>query len=91
MFPRLNGGEHNHATTLQLPGPGTTGNPRLTNTQNFLSWWRSKPPRVRLFNTLATAQTYEEWEEAAFQLDELLGGDLWYELGWPRRHHSVLS
>jgi hypothetical protein len=33
-----------------------------------------------LFHTLATAQTYEEWEEAAFELDELLSKDLWYVL-----------
>ncbi|KAJ5151836.1 hypothetical protein N7492_010131 [Penicillium capsulatum] len=45
--------------------------------QKLLSWWRSKSPRSRLFDALATAQTYEEWEEAAFQLDELLSTDLW--------------
>lgn len=27
---------------------------------------------------LATADTFEDWEEAAFQLDELLSTDLWY-------------
>ncbi|KAJ5086352.1 hypothetical protein NUU61_007659 [Penicillium alfredii] len=41
------------------------------------SWWRSKSPRDRLFHTLETAQTYVEWEEAAFELDELLSKDLW--------------
>ncbi|KAJ5855787.1 Acyl transferase/acyl hydrolase/lysophospholipase [Penicillium soppii] len=43
----------------------------------LLSWWHSKSPRDRLFHTLANAQSYEEWEEAAFELDELLSKDLW--------------
>jgi hypothetical protein len=30
---------------------------------------------------LRDAKSYEEWEEAAFQLDVLLGNDLWYGLG----------
>ena len=30
------------------------------------------------FEILRDAKTYEEWEEAAFQLDVLLGNDLWY-------------
>lgn len=37
---------------------------------------RKKP--VRLWSDLLRdAHTYEEWEEAAFQLDVLLGNDLW--------------
>ncbi|OJJ38606.1 hypothetical protein ASPWEDRAFT_36294 [Aspergillus wentii DTO 134E9] len=43
----------------------------------LLSWWRSKSPRDRLLHCLAIAQTYEEWEDAAFDLDELLSTDLW--------------
>ncbi|KAJ6089376.1 hypothetical protein N7467_004592 [Penicillium canescens] len=43
----------------------------------LLSWLHSKSPRDRLFHTLANAQSYEEWEEAAFELDELLSKDLW--------------
>ncbi|KKK14480.1 putative Patatin-like serine hydrolase [Aspergillus ochraceoroseus] len=45
--------------------------------QRLLSWWRSKSPRNRLRHCLATATAYEEWEEAAFALDELLSLDLW--------------
>ncbi|KAF7720083.1 Uncharacterized protein PECH_008043 [Penicillium ucsense] len=41
------------------------------------SWWRSKSPKKRLVHALATAQTYEQWEEAAFELDELLSKDIW--------------
>ncbi|RFU36039.1 hypothetical protein B7463_g350, partial [Scytalidium lignicola] len=37
---------------------------------------RKKPARVWL-DILRDAKTYEEWEEAAFQLDVLLGNDLW--------------
>ncbi|KAL1999032.1 hypothetical protein VTN02DRAFT_5160 [Thermoascus thermophilus] len=45
--------------------------------RRLLSWWRSKSPRANLLNRLATAKTFEEWEEAAFQLDELMSTDLW--------------
>ncbi|KAJ5587905.1 uncharacterized protein N7459_003670 [Penicillium hispanicum] len=44
---------------------------------HVLSWWRSKSPRAQLFHTLTTAQSYPEWEQAAFELDELLSKDLW--------------
>lgn len=37
-------------------------------------------PKTRLLHTLATAQSYEQWEEAAFELDELLSKDLWYSV-----------
>ncbi|KAJ5432497.1 uncharacterized protein N7458_011653 [Penicillium daleae] len=45
--------------------------------QKLFSWWKSKSPKTRLLHTLATAQSYERWEEAAFELDELLSKDLW--------------
>jgi len=38
---------------------------------------RKKPVDI-WYDILKNAQTYEEWEEAAFQLDVLLGNDLWY-------------
>lgn len=37
-----------------------------------------KRPTDVWVNILQNAQSYEEWEEAAFQLDVLLGNDLWY-------------
>jgi hypothetical protein len=37
----------------------------------------------RLFHTLANAQSYEEWEEAAFELDELQSKDIWYGIEPP--------
>ena len=45
--------------------------------QRLISWWKSKTPRKQLQHALATAVTFEEWEEAAFELDELLSMDLW--------------
>ncbi|KAH1486669.1 hypothetical protein LV164_001245 [Aspergillus fumigatus] len=44
--------------------------------QRLLAWWFSKSPKTRLRYRLATAQTFEEWEEAAFELDELRSADL---------------
>lgn len=41
------------------------------------SWWSQKKPRDVLFETLAASNLYEEYEAAAFQLDEVLGYDLW--------------
>jgi hypothetical protein len=38
---------------------------------------RKKPAEV-WYEALKEAMTYEEWEEAAFQLDAILGNDLWY-------------
>ncbi|KAI4162045.1 MAG: hypothetical protein LQ342_004357 [Letrouitia transgressa] len=40
-------------------------------------WWKRKPSKRALLENLADAQSYEEWEEAALQLDELLQADLW--------------
>jgi hypothetical protein len=39
-----------------------------------------KKPRDVLLDNLAQARSYEDWEEAAFKLDELFGSDLWYDL-----------
>ncbi|KAF7884417.1 uncharacterized protein EAF02_004753 [Botrytis sinoallii] len=45
--------------------------------RRFIQWMTRKKP-VRLWSDLLKdAHTYEEWEEAAFQLDVLLGNDLW--------------
>ena len=47
------------------------------STQKAYGWWTKKQPQNALLEALACAQSYEEWEEAAFQLDELLHTDLW--------------
>lgn len=41
-------------------------------------WLRSRSPKDQLSYALARADTFEEWEENAFRLDELLSADLWY-------------
>lgn len=46
--------------------------------QRLGNWWASKKPVDVWFEILRNAKTYEEWEEAAFQLDVLLGNDLWF-------------
>jgi hypothetical protein len=46
-------------------------------TQRFVRWLTKKKPVEVWFDILRDAKTYEEWEEAAFQLDVLLGNDLW--------------
>ena len=46
--------------------------------QKFLRWLTRKKPAWVWFDVLRDAKTYDEWEEAAFQLDVLLGNDLWY-------------
>jgi len=38
---------------------------------------RSPSPRTIYTRALANARSYEEWEAAAFQLDTVLGNDLW--------------
>ena len=45
--------------------------------QKAYSWWQQKKPLNALLDTLTNSQSYEEWEDAAFQLDELLQTDLW--------------
>jgi len=49
----------------------------LTFLQSFFRWLTRKKPVEIWFEILKNAKTYEEWEEAAFQLDGLLGNDLW--------------
>jgi TAG lipase/lysophosphatidylethanolamine acyltransferase len=50
----------------------------LTGFQRFYRWLTHKSPVEVWFEILRGSKTYEEWEEAAFQLDTLLGNDLWY-------------
>ena len=45
--------------------------------QRAYKWWTKKPSQKALIEALADARSYEEWEEIALQLDELLHTDLW--------------
>ncbi|KAI9893516.1 MAG: hypothetical protein M1814_006312 [Vezdaea aestivalis] len=40
-------------------------------------WWYTKAPREAWLDVLHNARTFEEWDEAAFQLDTAIGNDLW--------------
>ena len=48
-----------------------------------MSAYRRKRPKEVLLDEMARAETFEEWDEAAFRLDELLGNDLWYAFPHP--------
>ena len=45
--------------------------------QKAYNWWTRKKPDRALRDTLVDAQSYEEWEETAYRLDEHLHIDLW--------------
>jgi TAG lipase/lysophosphatidylethanolamine acyltransferase len=46
--------------------------------QRLYAWWTKKSTKDVLLESVAEARVFEEWEGAAFQLDEVLGHDLWY-------------
>ena len=46
--------------------------------QRLYNWWTQRSPKDVLLEALGEARIFEEWEAAAFQLDEILGFDLWY-------------
>ncbi|KAI9827482.1 MAG: hypothetical protein M1832_004832 [Thelocarpon impressellum] len=50
---------------------------RTATLQRIFSWWNRKKPRDVWLQRLAEAETYEEYEDAALQLDAVLGNDLW--------------
>lgn len=50
----------------------------LTILQKLFSWYTKQKPVELWLDLLRNAQTFEEWEEAALHLDNLLGLDLWY-------------
>ncbi|KAK8196785.1 triacylglycerol lipase [Zalaria obscura] len=41
------------------------------------AWWTRQSPKDLLYETLSEARNFEEWEAAAYQLDEVLGNELW--------------
>lgn len=55
----------------------STDDTMLTIAQRLHRWWTQKSPRDALLEALGDARQFEEWEAAAFQLDEVLGYDLW--------------
>ncbi|KAJ3498999.1 hypothetical protein NLG97_g687 [Lecanicillium saksenae] len=49
----------------------------LTPVQKLFGWYTSKNPVDLWLELLRKAETFEDWEEAALHLDNLLGLDLW--------------
>lgn len=45
--------------------------------QKLRSWYTRKSPVELWLDLLRTAEAFEDWEEAALHLDNLLGLDLW--------------
>ncbi|KAJ4296788.1 triacylglycerol lipase [Kalmusia sp. IMI 367209] len=67
-----------HLPSLRQIGALEYGETMLTEvSKKLFSWWTQKKPRDVLLETLAASNLYEEYEAAAFQLDEVLGYDLW--------------
>ncbi|KAL4877207.1 hypothetical protein BJY04DRAFT_198774 [Aspergillus karnatakaensis] len=58
--------------------------------ERLFSWWRSKSPRTRLRHNLRIATNYEDWEDSAFELDELLSLDLWRQNPTSKHYDSRL-
>jgi TAG lipase/lysophosphatidylethanolamine acyltransferase len=69
------------------PRGNFTKTSKLISPQKAYGWWTKKTPENALLDVLAEARSYEEWEEAAFQLDELLHTDLWRQSA-PSKHYD---
>jgi hypothetical protein len=46
--------------------------------QKLRTWYTRKSPVELWLDLLRTAEAFEDWEEAALHLDNLLGLDLWH-------------
>lgn len=57
--------------------PVTSSSPQLNNLQKAYGWWNKKKPRDALLDDLASATSFEGWEEIAYRLDAHDGSDLW--------------
>jgi TAG lipase/lysophosphatidylethanolamine acyltransferase len=59
--------------------------------QQFFTWLTRRSPSELWLEILRDAKTYEEWEEAAFQVDVLSGNDLWYIRSNVQKETTVLT
>lgn len=50
----------------------------LTPLQKLLGWYSRKNPVELWLQLLRQAEVFEDWEESALHLDNLLGLDHWY-------------
>jgi hypothetical protein len=46
--------------------------------QRLYSWWTRKSTTDVLIGNIDEARIFEDWEGVAYQLDEVLGFDLWF-------------
>lgn len=51
----------------------------LTPLKKIINWYTRRNPVELWLELLRNAEAFEDWEEAALHLDNLLGLDLWYE------------
>jgi hypothetical protein len=66
------------ALKLPLLALRLTLTPVLFISQRLFAWWTQKSIKDQLLESLDQSKLFEEWEAAAFQLDEVLGYDLWH-------------
>lgn len=49
----------------------------ITPAQKLVGWYNRRHPVDVWLDVLRNAETFEDWEEASLNLDNLLGLDLW--------------
>jgi TAG lipase/lysophosphatidylethanolamine acyltransferase len=54
--------------------------PAIYGVKRLYAWWTRKSTTDILIESIDEARLFEEWEAAAYQLDEVLGFDLWFVL-----------
>ncbi|KAF7453799.1 DUF3336 domain containing protein [Pyrenophora tritici-repentis] len=45
--------------------------------RKLYAWWTQKSQRYLLLEAIGDARLFEEWEAAAYKLDEVLDYDMW--------------
>jgi TAG lipase/lysophosphatidylethanolamine acyltransferase len=45
--------------------------------KKLYAWWTQKSQRDLLLEAIGDARLFEEWEAAAYKLDEVLDYDMW--------------
>ena len=65
------------ASSFILTGPRFAMDEPLTSMQKILGWYTRKNPVELWLELLRQAEVFEDWEESALHLDNLLGLDHW--------------
>jgi TAG lipase/lysophosphatidylethanolamine acyltransferase len=50
----------------------------LTCLKRLWAWWTQKSKRDQLLDIISKARLFEEWEAAAYGIDECMDYDMWY-------------